>query len=333
MLTRLNLSGFQTWKSLDLPLAPLTVIYGPSGLGKSSIIRALNSLITSQLLAADITHGSSTVRISLETDEGWIVDRIKSSSLNRYELEIEGRTRSFDKVGKACPDDILALFNLPLVVVDSPRNLAISEQFEPPIIIYDTPPNAARTLIAVTGISNVTRAQKKIESKRRQISAQLTYINTTLSEITADVSIRPSIKALKEHDEITDPKIKQFKGLLNRIQQLRELKVKEPIQPREVIEIGDLDDSIQTLRDLQSAWQLIPNKSLPPRQQLSALTDKVNRLISISSRMEELRSLRSNTNGSLRALFENSMTLKKLEEDYHLLMPEGICPLCGNPVR
>ena len=41
MLTKLSLSGFKCFEKLDLPLGHLTVLLGPNGGGKSSVIQSL----------------------------------------------------------------------------------------------------------------------------------------------------------------------------------------------------------------------------------------------------------------------------------------------------
>ncbi|MEM3738772.1 MAG: AAA family ATPase, partial [Thermoplasmata archaeon] len=41
MLSRIKISGFRSLEDVDIELAPLTVLYGPTASGKSSLLYAL----------------------------------------------------------------------------------------------------------------------------------------------------------------------------------------------------------------------------------------------------------------------------------------------------
>lgn len=55
MLTRIQLTNFKSWRELDMPLAPLTVLFGTNSSGKSSVLQAL--LLLSQNILSDTWEG------------------------------------------------------------------------------------------------------------------------------------------------------------------------------------------------------------------------------------------------------------------------------------
>src|SRR3972149_7677268 len=70
MLRRVSVHGYQSLEDVDLELAPLTVIVGPSRSGKSALVRALRSAFFNATGAAFIRRGARAATVVLLFDDG-----------------------------------------------------------------------------------------------------------------------------------------------------------------------------------------------------------------------------------------------------------------------
>lgn len=107
MLERLRLENFQCHTKTTVDLAPITVVVGPSDVGKSAVIRAIRWVMTNKPLGdAFIRHGEKSVTVRLKVD-GQTITRSKGSE-NLYKLG----EKEFKAFKDQPPTDVTELLNL-----------------------------------------------------------------------------------------------------------------------------------------------------------------------------------------------------------------------------
>lgn len=90
MLVTVAVAGYRSLRNLVLPLAPLTVITGGNGVGKSSLYRALRML-------SEVSQGSVISTLASEVGLGstmWAGPEVLSRGMKTGEVPITGTTRS-----------------------------------------------------------------------------------------------------------------------------------------------------------------------------------------------------------------------------------------------
>lgn len=111
MINRLTIQNFQAHDKLRVDFDPgITTIIGPSDIGKSAIIRALQWVCTNQPGGdAFVRHGSNGTTVKLHVD-GHVVTRRRSpgGEVNEYYLD----DNKFVAFGRNVPEAIEALINM-----------------------------------------------------------------------------------------------------------------------------------------------------------------------------------------------------------------------------
>lgn len=109
MLERIEVKGYQSLKDIDLRLGSFTVIVGPSGNGKSSLIRALKAICFNQAGHRFISHNQQRAWVRLTLDGGQTVEWEKPKDKSAtYTTDDQLYTRT----GRAVPEDIEKLIGI-----------------------------------------------------------------------------------------------------------------------------------------------------------------------------------------------------------------------------
>lgn len=104
MPIELHVENFQSWEKFDLMIEDLTVVVGPSNLGKSATQRALKGLIRNLLNLGQRRSGADTVSVSAVIDgRKYTASRTKKGSTV---YEIEGVSEPYKKLDGAIPPEI-----------------------------------------------------------------------------------------------------------------------------------------------------------------------------------------------------------------------------------
>lgn len=321
MFTRIHLRDYQCWKGLDLDLGPFTVIVGPSGYGKSSIVRALKDLFTCPAGIGHARHGTSAFQLEIQEGDD-LASWTKSRTANYYHLEWRGDTQRFVKVGRTVPSEVLEFLNLATVSIDGVEDrLYLHEQFDRPPLLFDSPQQSARTVSAVTGIDRLVVAQKNCDSDRRQHGVHRKAATDELAELHADDSIKQTLRAaLKFHalgDEIAD-----YHYLVKKYRQLQELQSAAVAPPPSYL----VYPSTTRLESLQEELARLPDKvpcapdylPAPNQAPLEELVSRKRDLEAIKMAMESLG----------RKIKAEEEYVNRLHDEFHEIMGDT-CPLCG----
>ncbi len=170
MLKKLRLRDFQKWKSLTLYLDPhVTTLTGPSGRGKSSVIRALRLLALNQPDGRSfVRHGAKEADVSLDLDSH-MVGRRKGKKHNLYLLD-KKKLPSFGRGG--VPDQVAGILRL------TPENF--QRQKDPDFWLGLPPAEVARRLNDIVNLSAIDSTLAEAGKEVRRVRAETAVVRSRL---------------------------------------------------------------------------------------------------------------------------------------------------------
>lgn len=319
------LTNFQKHSHLEFNFhGGINVITGDSQTGKTCIFRAIEWVCNcSNISEKDFRkEGSDLTSVLLELDTGFIVERIRSNTLNRYILRKDGcDDKVYDSFGKDTPEDIANVLEIKELEIDGQKiNLNFAQQDELNFLFDKSISDSfkAKLFNKLTGNEvldilfkscnkDSLRLNKEIKETEEQLQKQqeelieYSLCNKTLKNKLCMVT--ESYNKIKEDIAIYE----QLISLTKKINQLNTT-IEEITNKQKEIKVVTIDwESIkQKIDSLQILTQL--NK-----QSLQKNTQKDNIEFEIDKKQKEI-----NTNE------------KELKEIW-VKCPK--CPLCGQEVR
>lgn len=238
MITRVSVRNFQSLHVLDLDLAPLTVIVGPSSSGKSAFVRALRTLASNARGTGYISTWAKRTVISVdladtidpESHRGTLtLTRSKKSDENEYTIEPppaphEGAPPSrFTKLGGAVPPEVTQFLG-----IEPSDPLRLASQFDHPFLLDDAPAEVARTLAALTNVDTVFSAAR--EANRTRLNTGTVLKHRQADHASAQERLErfkplagwiPALQSAEQHLQsafVLESRIKNLSSALSRLQ-------------------------------------------------------------------------------------------------------------------
>jgi DNA repair protein SbcC/Rad50 len=188
MIQSLELKGFQSHLHTKVDFVDgVSILVGPSRNGKTAILRALNWLINNRPIGIDgfITHGQKEISVTITID-GHTITRKKNSKENIYILDGE----KFAGIGSNVPAPIAELLNL--------SDLNISNQFDQPYLLFDSPGQVAQQLNSIVNLSSIDTTLANITSMKRQNDQDIRLQESRIAELQALEDSFPDLEAAEE---------------------------------------------------------------------------------------------------------------------------------------
>jgi len=358
VITNLSLKDYQVWSDLTLELGPFTCIVGPSGYGKSSIVRALEAVFTTPSGLGHVRHGAQSHTLSIDLDPDISIVWYKSKKTNHYRITTGEDRQLLDKVGRKVPDEVAELLNLPLVDIGGTEEaLYISHQFDPPFLIFESPQQAARLLMAVTGVDRLTAVQKEVGSDRRKVQVEKTVVTKRREELETDERLMKRARGCLRYQELM-PVINRYKESAKREEELTKLQALAPEIPSELVKYPgngekyrvawedyqrlpqpvdepgdkifpvDTGDFQLTLSDLNRLLHLQSNLDAVDITARPLERPEVSNYDDMLARWNKLRVLQADLDDTNIKAGLAEQYLITVEMEYHETV-EGTCPLCG----
>lgn len=277
-IRRLTLENFQSHEFTSLDLAPgLNVIVGPSDQGKSAIIRALRWLFLNEPRGTDMIRIGATgpCRVTVEYTDGTRVTRERSSSRNRYELQLPGEeTQVFEGFGGQVPEEIMGVTGVRPLPLDDASELLLhlANQLEGPFLLSETGAFRAKAIGRLNGVY--------------VLDAALRDTNTDL------VRKRSEEKQVADRLAEVDERLTAFADLPDLEQRLAAVEAK-------LAAVQAAEQQLARLAGLARAWQEINQALEAVDAQLTSLGDlsraeaTVLKAVSTGQQLERLRRLAS----------------------------------------
>jgi DNA repair ATPase RecN len=210
VIQHIAIRNFQSLQDIDLDLAPLTVIVGPSSSGKSAFIRAMLALVRNRRGTDFITHGEHTASISATFSSthplhNGIVTLTRSTRTapNSYTLIPSDPAHplhpkaEFTKLGGDVPSDISSFIGIPTDLAP----LAIASQFDKPYLLDAPGTEVARVFGSLTNAHIILNGAR--ESNRQKFTASQT-LRTRAADLAAIKERIPEFQSLKQQRAALD---------------------------------------------------------------------------------------------------------------------------------
>lgn len=191
MFTELQITNFQSLSNTTLKLGKITVIIGPSFLGKSAVVRAIYTLCRNRFEASFMKKGASSTTVLLKEDEKFT----RYSRGNSSSYIFSGNPEPYTKIGRDVPGDIANFLQMDEIVFDSDLMLDFNfqRQFDGPFILSLSGFEIAKVFGKLMNLDIVLTAS-------REISRDIQALNKKKDECTAIQDV--SVKYIQEHKSI-----------------------------------------------------------------------------------------------------------------------------------
>ena len=152
-IASIELVNFQIHKELKVDFTNgINVLIGASGKGKSCIRRAIEWCLFNKSIDGIRREGSKKTSVKITLTNGAIVERIRSASINRYVLTVNGEEKTFDSIGKSMPQEVKDAIGINPMVVDGEELwLNSSQQIALPFLFDKSPAWRMKLFNQLTG--------------------------------------------------------------------------------------------------------------------------------------------------------------------------------------
>ena len=198
MISHIEIRNYQSLHHVDIDLAPLTVIIGRTGSGKSALTRAIQTLTSNSPSGNKfITHGERLSVITAKTDKGTLIlKRGVNSKDNEYIVIPEEPSdknypqKSYTKLDGKTPPEVSEFLG-----IDAKDPINYAGQFDMPYLLKETAGSVAKTLGELTNVHIVFKAAAKSKAITNSKAALARTRKADLEEIKARVQ---EFRTLKE---------------------------------------------------------------------------------------------------------------------------------------
>lgn len=306
MLERIEVKDCQALKDVDIALGSFTVIVGPSGNGKSALIRALKALCFNQVGQRFIRHKQQKAWVRLTFDGGKVIEWEKPRDKGATYVA-EGQ--EYTRVGRAVPQDIEDMLGIRRITID--KGVTFTPQFHSqhdlPLLLTESSTLAARALAKLTKLSVLVEAQMAC---RRDLGRAKSERKAADEET---VRLKEQIGAM--------PNVARASNVLNRANKLKRGVDKNLDVAKQAADI---------VQDISGSL-LIADMPLPTEAEVSALDARVVDLEKIMTAIAQADQATAAMGEHDAEAISAQNELTALEQEYEELVEElGACPMCGS---
>jgi DNA repair protein SbcC/Rad50 len=316
VLTQVEVESFQSLRKLSLRLGRLTVVTGPTGSGKSAVLRAIRLLAFNARGTSYITRGAKFCAVQAaaegETLMHCAIDRHLTRGKDAYLLRqmvptpvrdgMRETGARFTKLGGEVPEQVQAALQL--------SELNFAAQFDRPFLLDSSGGEIARVLGRLTNVTLLFDAAREAERRRREIMGDLRRAEASLAGLTEAAQ--------------------RFRGMHERRAAVCEAEEALERAHQAAVRAGRLE----VLTDRPEAAQEALERSRPPEVPSA---EKLDELAGKLVRMQELYLALAAGKSSAEEAYVRSMRAVQDEEAAHgrlheVLVEAGQCPTCGSRI-
>ena len=306
MFERLEVSNYQSLKDVDLHLGRFTVIVGPSGRGKSALLRALRALCFNQVGGDFVRHGQQKASVTLTFDEGRTVVWEKGRKEGAvYELDGKLHTRT----GREVPEAVTKALGIRRIEVDKGIHFApqFQSQHDAPLLLSDSSTTAARALAKLTKLGVLVEAQMDCR--------------------------RDGKRAVRDNEAATEEAMRErvkMKGLPNAARAGKVLR-RALTRLKEIgLDITVVKQAQEIIRDMTGAL-LWSDVTLPSDEDLQATEAAVVKVEQADDAIQVYTDAAVEAGNERTTLATAEGKVATLEHEHDALVEKlGACPLCGS---
>jgi len=302
VLRTLDIENYQALGSAHLELGQFTVVTGPTGSGKSAVIRALKMAVFNARGTSFIRHGTKTAKVFLTDSAGLGVALVRGSR-DAYVLDVLGEQKTFTKLGGQVPEEVAALLAF--------SDLNFAGQLDRPFLLDASGSQVARILGKLTNVDLVFEAARRGYARKQEISRRLKSVNADLEDLTQAAEQYACLPARLAAQE-------QAEQCAERAEQARDRQQRLFVLYRDVVNGAEA---------VQEAAAVLKRLEPPSLTVLDTLVARRDRMKGLFTELLEASSLV----GLLRDRISVSAGQEKAAHDavHDALVEAGTCPTCG----
>ena len=115
----LKLNNFQKHSDLQINFVNgVNVLYGASDIGKSCIRRAIEWVVQNESIDGVRKTGTKKTTVTITLDNNIEVERVRSTSINRYIIRKGKDEQVYDAIGKSIPDEVKEVLTIYPIDID-----------------------------------------------------------------------------------------------------------------------------------------------------------------------------------------------------------------------
>lgn len=311
MIKRVSVRNFQSWKKLDLDLAPITMLVGKGNSGKSALLRAVTAALTNAGGEDFIRHGANQAKVLLEFEDGhsllWTKPRGKGAT---YHIEDgEGGVEEHTKTGQSVPVEIQEKFGFRPVEIDKAFDLwpQFKGPFDPPFLVFESGSRVARALGKLTRLDVFVQAQL---NARREMDREQSEARVALEE--ADRR-QQELDRLPDLDELRG-KYDELRGIYERAEE----------------KLATVTAGGEAIQAYRQASHSVPRGFFAKLDsKIQDTAEAISSGLSVQGLVREYRQYVSDLADSGCALDDAVERVAELTQEYHqACLEKGVCDTC-----
>jgi exonuclease SbcC len=309
-LSILEIKNYQSLRHVKLRLGTgFTVITGPTGSGKSAIIRAVRLLAFNARGTSYISTGEKTCFVGLasDPDEDWVLAIQRGArGQDKYLSYPHGSAVvEYTKLAGSVPAEIAAYHQL--------TELNFSSQFDPPFLLSDSGGEIARTLGKLTKVTLLFNAAREANRRRLGIATQLRNAEAELAQA---------------QEQARTPRFAELGQRRAAVQQAEEA------WDAVVAAVARQDRLRQLLEQLRTAQQALSSIPVPQRLDVTDLSVVLVSRARVRMLLADVASARAQWESAAQEASAQYASAQVAEQELHQVLDEaGVCPTCGRPTR
>lgn len=221
MISDVIIENYQAIEKAQLGLGMFTVVTGPTGSGKSAVIRAMKLAAFNARGTSYVRHGATSCKVMLGFREEGAAVAIERGGRGRdsYKVavhdETEPKTWEYTKLAGGVPEEVSQVLRL--------SRLNFAGQFDSPFLLTESGSEVARTLGELTNVTLIFEAAREANRRRQAIAADLKKAEVSLAQLREQAQRFRTLKAQREalqHAEAGLAVVQAHAGRLGRLKQL-----------------------------------------------------------------------------------------------------------------
>lgn len=356
---QIKLKNFQKHSDLTLDFkSGVNIIYGRSDVGKSCIRRAIQWVLWNEKIDGVRKTGTKETSVFILLDSGVAIEKVRSTSINRYIIHKDGKETKFDAINKSVPDEVKDLIGINPMEIDGQEiYLNATPQIGLPFLFDISPHDRMKLFNKLTGNDlldklfvqfnkDILGLNRDLKETKLTLEEQLNGLQT--KEIEKE-KLEAKFKKSKKDVEDVDAKFQKYSKLfqINELYtgSLANLAVNEErlksIKYPQDVEMKQLMDKIEVLKVLNMLQDALEqNKVLDkvvaqlaqinvPELNLAEETRKIERLDKLNEICYTYNEKDTQREGVAHKLKSAEKDILAFENEFKSLLKEAkVCPLC-----
>lgn len=324
MLTDLVATDFQSVEYAKLRLGRFTVITGPTGSGKSAVLRAFRLAAFNQRGTGFIRQGAKSATVGFGSqDEGWFLaierggrgkDAYRIAWL-RGDTELpelraadvpETVVQTFTKLGGEAPPEVLDVHRL--------GELNFAGQHDAPFLLTESGAEVARVLGELTRVTLVYEAAREGARRRQRIAAELKAAESDAVRLASQLQQYAGLPGCRAAQERAEQYLGRAQEAWLAVQRLRQLG----------------EQAVQAAGDVRAAGERSAAAAPPSLEAVEAL---FSQRVTISVLIHEAETAQDEIRMWTTRLPDLDSAVDAAHQAVHNALEEmGTCPTCGQVV-